>query len=618
MFTSSYQGLKEKIISLKEGEISEPFVIKRLVDKDFKEFAFVLVKIEKTGKGEFVSYEEWLQEQRKNLKVKIYYNKIGFKFELKPQTTYAKVSIAEASPYCSPAGSERTNIITYLYYRGADGGTYAYDGVTLLQASGSWYKDRQGLYNCSTGGFQYAVEFGSDSSGTADLGANELNHYCPRTAWSYVFFPKYGSRNGNTKGIDGYWADLGGSGWAAYYGSDLYGALGTGYESPLASNSPIKGLIDAYYSHVLIYNLGSPSNWANGTTVWHSALWVPTWPPTYMAKLYVDETPISGHNVTSTTGHGGTTPYSINILQSTIVNLTAPDPYIAGGKEYTFYQWRITGPGIAVAPDPAKKDTNKTINISIEEGNYFAIADFQGKALALPSSSLNCAGATNDSISLEYDVTEAFDAGITQIGLYRDGSLITTLKKYEKISKIWWDPINKWWVPYSYYKYYDSKGSYTDTGLTQDKTYTYELKSEIATIWNGMYIGKGTTLASTSCTTGYPASGNLFNCSSSTDSIIFNYSFTYSKSNKVSLFRGNNRLITFSGLSGSGSYTDSSLYPGTSYTYYLRDGDSTSSPLLASLDCTTLPTGAGIPGAPGWTPIWREVIPQLFILPFIY
>jgi len=121
---------------------------------------------------------------------------------------------------------------------------------------------------------------------------------------------------------------------------------------------------------------------------------VPTWPTKEFAKLYVDETPISGHTVTSTTGHGGTTPYSIDIPNATTtVNLTAPDPYIAGGggirggaggkMKYTFYQWRITGPGIAVAPAPAKIDTNQTINISIDQkGNYYAIADFTAQPQA--------------------------------------------------------------------------------------------------------------------------------------------------------------------------------------------------------------------------------------------
>jgi len=84
------------------------------------------------------------------------------------------------------------------------------------------------------------------------------------------------------------------------------------------------------------------------------------------------------------------------------------------------------------------------------------------------------------------------------------------------------------------------------------------------------------------------ASGTLKCYSSSTNSITLSYSFSNSTSSKVSIFRGNNtKLISYTGSSGTGTYTSSGLSSGTSYTFYLRDGDTTGSPLLAQVSCST-------------------------------
>jgi hypothetical protein len=95
------------------------------------------------------------------------------------------------------------------------------------------------------------------------------------------------------------------------------------------------------------------------------------------------------------------------------------------------------------------------------------------------------------------------------------------------------------------------------------------------------------------------ASGTLKCYSSSTNSITLSYSFSNSISSKVSIFRGSTKLISYTGSSGTGTYTSSGLSSGTSYTFYLRDGDTTGSPLLAQVSCSTSSsTGHAAPEPP--------------------
>ena len=81
------------------------------------------------------------------------------------------------------------------------------------------------------------------------------------------------------------------------------------------------------------------------------------------------------------------------------------------------------------------------------------------------------------------------------------------------------------------------------------------------------------------------ASGTLYCSSSTSNSITLGYS--YNNGSSVSLFRGSTKLTTFGSGNGSGSYTNTGLSSNTSYTYYLRNGTSSYSPLLAQTTCTT-------------------------------
>ena len=79
--------------------------------------------------------------------------------------------------------------------------------------------------------------------------------------------------------------------------------------------------------------------------------------------------------------------------------------------------------------------------------------------------------------------------------------------------------------------------------------------------------------------------GNI-RCDTSTfNSITIEYSF--SNGRNVSLFRGNTRINKWGRSSAFGNITDSGLNENTSYTYYLRNGRFSNSPLIDSVTCTT-------------------------------
>ena len=161
-----------------------------------------------------------------------------------------------------------------------------------------------------------------------------------------------------------------------------------------------------------------------------------------------------------------------------------------------------------------------------------------------------------------------------------------------------------------YYDYYCSGGSCTYTrypndsrcapSCTNECNYSGETRccnstqyqtcgnydSDPCLEWSSCYsCPSGQTCSSGQCQAS--CSGSLSCQSSTQSSITLSYSYSNCSANTVSLFRGSSRLKTFSGTSESGSYTDSGLSSGTSYTYYLRNGTSASSPLLSSATCST-------------------------------
>ncbi len=75
-------------------------------------------------------------------------------------------------------------------------------------------------------------------------------------------------------------------------------------------------------------------------------------------------------------------------------------------------------------------------------------------------------------------------------------------------------------------------------------------------------------------------------CHSSTENSI-RLSYDFVDGSNVSIFRGNTRLTVLGSGDDSGTYRDTGLSPDTSYTYYLRDGTSTSSERLDRVVCKT-------------------------------
>jgi hypothetical protein len=167
-----------------------------------------------------------------------------------------------------------------------------------------------------------------------------------------------------------------------------------------------------------------------------------------------------------------------------------------------------------------------------------------------PSGNLSCYTSSEDSITLSYNTYDADNASI-----FRGSSRLTILGSGSR------------------------SGTYRDTGLSSDTSYTYYLRNGTSS--------SSTQLARVTCSTDYEEEpdADLSCYTSSEDSITLSYN-TYD-ANNASIFRGNSRLTILGSGSRSGTYRDTGLSSDTSYTYYLRNGTSSSSTQLARVTCST-------------------------------
>ncbi len=168
-----------------------------------------------------------------------------------------------------------------------------------------------------------------------------------------------------------------------------------------------------------------------------------------------------------------------------------------------------------------------------------------------PSGTLSCGTITTDSIQLEYSTTDANDAH-----LFRGSSMIHEIGAG------------------------DNSGTYTETGLNKGTTYTFYLRDGSS--------ASDTQLNSVSCTTQEedPDPSGSISCGTiTTDSIQLEYSTT--DANDAHLFRGSSMIHEIGAGDNSGTYTESGLNEGTTYTFYLRDGSNASDTQLDSVSCTT-------------------------------
>jgi len=124
----------------------------------------------------------------------------------------------------------------------------------------------------------------------------------------------------------------------------------------------------------------------------------------------------------------------------------------------------------------------------------------------------------------------------------------------------------------------DGSGTYTDTGLLVSTSYTYYLREGSSTL--------STELDSTTDVTATPdASGNISVISKTQNSV--NLSYDYANAGSVYIFRNNTQIQSVGSGDGSGTYNNTGLSAGTSYTYYLRNGSSSTSPELDRVSVTT-------------------------------
>ncbi len=168
-----------------------------------------------------------------------------------------------------------------------------------------------------------------------------------------------------------------------------------------------------------------------------------------------------------------------------------------------------------------------------------------------PEGSLSCYSETEDSIRLSYD--------------FKDGSSASLFRGNTRLSILGSG---------------DRSGTYRDTGLSPDTSYTYYLRDGTST--------SSPRLARVVCRTEkekVDPRGDL-ECYSETETSIRLW-YEFEDGSSASLFRGSRRLSILGSGDRSGTYRDTGLSPDTSYTYYLRDGTSTSSLRLARVVCRT-------------------------------
>ncbi len=184
--------------------------------------------------------------------------------------------------------------------------------------------------------------------------------------------------------------------------------------------------------------------------------------------------------------------------------------------------------------------------------------------------------AKNTKVRIDYPCN---DRSIIRPTAYISADNVSTVSDTARINvnspqKLVFDSVAKW--------YPDQKTTHTNISITQVGSCSVEV--DIGDI-EGCWPYQGHVVFDATLTDDDDSQGNLSCYSSTEDSIRLSYDFT--DGSDVSLFRGNTRIETWSQSSRSGRITDTGLSPNRSYTYYLRDGRYTSSPLLDRVTCRT-------------------------------
>jgi hypothetical protein len=128
----------------------------------------------------------------------------------------------------------------------------------------------------------------------------------------------------------------------------------------------------------------------------------------------------------------------------------------------------------------------------------------------------------------------------------------------------------------------DRSGTYTNSGLEEDTTYTFYLRNGDDT--------DDDLLDSVSCTTDEEDDDDdptgFLECDYETEDSIRLY-YEAEDVSDAHIFRGSTRIYDVGWGDESGTYTDDDLEEDTTYTFYLRNGDDTDDDLLDSISCAT-------------------------------
>jgi hypothetical protein len=257
--TTSYQGLKEKIIEVKSGQYTKPFILKAMVEGQPTDFSYVIAKITDSNDGEVTDFPEWLSNKS------IEYNtEILFEFNPEEETgwlqrlkdlIFNKAQAGDATCSVSYAGSHKTDLQVAIYKRNATGGDDLYPSVPITISAGS-STAANGLYNysniCGSETSAYSHTH-TDDDGNLYIGDNDYTDRipslinCSKTSSATISLPSMGSGS-----------------WKIYLSTAADLLWYNGFKSSADGSATVS------------LKLGTTNNWANGTRVVKRVVWIPT------------------------------------------------------------------------------------------------------------------------------------------------------------------------------------------------------------------------------------------------------------------------------------------------------------------------------------------------------
>jgi len=206
---------------------------------------------------------------------------------------------------------------------------------------------------------------------------------------------------------------------------------------------------------------------------------------------------------------------------------------------------------------------NKYIKYFLIGVTVFALFSFLGiKQVDASSGTLSCQTVDSTTIRLSYTTTNG-----SNVHLFRGSTAIVNIGSGNNSNTV------------------------QNSNLSPGTSYTFYLR-------NGS-SSSATMLAHATCTTSStyvaptptptPSASGTLSCQT-VDSTTIRLSYTTTNGSNVHLFRGSTAIVNIGSGNNSNTVQNSNLSPGTSYTFYLRNGSSSSATMLAHATCTTSST----------------------------